>query len=107
MAFHKPASIAASYQWTKDTLALNLPKQQISAVFNISIWKDTIESIEYRHSRDFNTNQFANGVSAPGFENWPTFGTGRKAGSHRTDWRLFLKAGLRRIIHSQPNYPCY
>ncbi|CDZ76052.1 hypothetical protein BN59_00316 [Legionella massiliensis] len=79
MAFKKPASFAASYQWTKDTLALNLPKHRISGVFNISIWKDTVESLEYRHDVDYRTTQFANGISAPGFNNLPTFGTGRSA----------------------------
>ncbi|MBA2651340.1 MAG: LbtU family siderophore porin [Tatlockia sp.] len=77
MAFRKPSSIGVSYQWTKDSLALNLPKHQFSAVFNISIWKDTVESIEYRHSVDYRTNQFANGISAPDLVNDLTFGTGR------------------------------
>lgn len=79
MAFKKPASLAMSYQWSKDTLALNLPKHRISGVFNISIWKDTVESLEYRHDIDYRTTQFANGISAPGFTNLPTFGTGRSA----------------------------
>lgn len=79
MAFGKPASLAATYQWTKDSLALNLPKQQYGGVFNISIWKDTVESIEYRHSVDYRTTQFANGAAAPGQFNFTTFGTGRSA----------------------------
>ncbi|MBY0377803.1 MAG: LbtU family siderophore porin, partial [Gammaproteobacteria bacterium] len=79
MAFRKPASVAVSYQWSKDTLALNLPKHRFSGVFNISIWKDTIESLEYRHDVDFRTNQFGNGISAPGLVNEPTFGTGLSA----------------------------
>jgi hypothetical protein len=79
MAFRKPASLGASYQWSKDTLALNLPKHRFSGVFNISIWKDTVESLEYRHDVDYKRSQYANGVSAPGFINEPTFGTGRAA----------------------------
>lgn len=79
MAFRKPASLAVTYQWTKDSLALNLPKHQYGGVFNISIWRDTIESIEYRHSVDYRTTQFANGIAAPGLLNEPTFGTGRQA----------------------------
>ncbi|MBA3535240.1 MAG: LbtU family siderophore porin [Tatlockia sp.] len=79
MAFRKPASVAVTYQWTKDSLALNLPKHQYGGVFNISIWRDTIESIEYRHSVDYRTTQFANGIAAPGLINEPTFGSGRAA----------------------------
>lgn len=81
MAFTKPASLSAGYQWSKDSLALNLPQQRISGVFNISIWKDTIESIEYRHDRDYKANQFANGASAPGIINQNTIGTGQSSDS--------------------------
>lgn len=79
MAFCRPSSLALGYQWSKDTLALNLPKHRISGVFNISIWKDTIESLEYRHDIDFPANQFANGATAPGLVNLNTFGSGRSA----------------------------
>lgn len=76
MAFKRPSSVSFGYQWSKDTLALNLPKHRLSGVFNISIWKDTVESLEYRHDIDFNRNQFANGASAPGYINANTVGTG-------------------------------
>lgn len=79
-AFDKPASFALSYQWSRETLALNLPKNSVGAVFSISIWKDTVESIEYRYDKDFSSTQFANGASAPGQQpNLDTFGTGRSA----------------------------
>ncbi len=79
MAFKRPSSLSFGYQWSKDTLALNLPEHRLSGVFNISIWKDTVESLEYRHDIDFNKNQFANGASAPGFINANTVGTGGAA----------------------------
>ncbi len=75
-AFGKPASLAGSYQWTRDALALNLPEQRLSGVFNISIWKDTIESLEYRHDMDYGTYQFANGAAPPGVVNANTIGSG-------------------------------
>lgn len=81
MAFSKPASLALGYQWSKETLALNLPEHRVSGVFNISIWKDTVESLEYRHDIDFNTNQFANGAAPPGSVNQNTVGTGRSSDS--------------------------
>jgi hypothetical protein len=79
IAFNKPSSLALGYQWSKDTLALNLPQHRISGVFNISIWKDTVESLEYRHDIDFSANTFANGAPAPGLVNLNTVGTGKAA----------------------------
>ncbi|MFI4919453.1 MAG: LbtU family siderophore porin [Legionellales bacterium] len=78
-AFDRPSSIGFSYQWSKDALALNLPQQRFSGVFNISIWKDTVESIEYKHDLDYGTNQFANGAAPTGLVNATTIGTGRSA----------------------------
>lgn len=79
VAFDKPASLGAGYQWSKETLALNLPQQRISGVFNISIWKDTVESLEYRHDIDFSTTSFANGAAPPNVVNANTLGTGKTA----------------------------
>lgn len=79
MAFHKPASAAIGYQWSKEALALNLPAQRISGVFNISIWKDTVESLEYRHDIDYKANQYANGAAPTGVTNLSTVGTGSSA----------------------------
>ncbi|KTD22757.1 coiled-coil protein [Legionella lansingensis] len=81
MAFSKPASLALGYQWSKETLALNLPKRRISGVFNISLWKDTVESLEYRHDIDFSANNFANGAAPVGVLNQNTVGTGRSSDS--------------------------
>lgn len=79
IAFNRPSSVGVGYQWSKDALALNLPKQRILGVFNISIWKDTVESIEYRHDMDYKGNQFANGAAPIGFSNENTVGTGRSS----------------------------
>lgn len=79
MAFTKPASFALGYQWSRQTLALNLPQHRISGVFNISIWKDTVESIEYRHDIDYRSTQYANGAAPPNTINLNTIGTGHSA----------------------------
>lgn len=79
MAFDKPASIAAGYQWSRQALALNLPAQRLSGVFNISLWKDTVESLEYRHDIDYKRNQYANGASPANAMNVNTVGTGRSS----------------------------
>jgi len=78
-AFNRPSSIGVGYQWSKDALALNLPQQRLVGVFNISIWKDTVESLEYRHDIDYGLNQYANGAAPVGVVNETTFGTGRSA----------------------------
>ncbi len=74
--FDKPSTVGLGYQWSKETLALNLPQQRISGVFNISIWKDTVESLEYRHDINFNTTQYANGAAPIGQVNANTNGPG-------------------------------
>ncbi len=74
--FDKPASLGLGYQWSKETLALNMPQHRFSGVYNISIWKDTVESLEYRHDVDFGANQFANGAAPMGQTNANTVGTG-------------------------------
>ena len=75
-AFNRPSSVGVGYQWSKDALALNLPQQRLVGVFNISIWKDTVESIEYRHDIDYPYNQVGNGAAPNGVVNANTVGTG-------------------------------
>ena len=76
MSFNRPSSVGVSYQWSRETLALNLAAQRISGVYNISIWKDTVESLEYRHDYDFNRDQFATGAAPNNLMNQNTVGTG-------------------------------
>lgn len=76
-AFDRPSSFGVGYQWTKDALALNLPKHRVIGAFSISIWKDTVESIEYRRDEDYAPGTYANGAATPGFFNQNTLGTGR------------------------------
>lgn len=77
--FNRPSSLAGSWQWSKQALALNLPSQRAVFVYNISIWKDTVESLEYRHDWDYGTNEFANGIAPSGVTNANTVGTGQGA----------------------------
>ena len=78
-SFNKPATIALGFQWSKEALALRLPTRRFSALYNISIWKDTVESLEYRHDIDFGPHQFANGSAPTGSFNTNTIGTGQSA----------------------------
>jgi hypothetical protein len=79
MLFDRPSSVSTGYQWSRQTLALNIPEQRVNAAYNISIWKDTVETLEYRHDIDFNSRQFANGAAPPGGSNINTVGTNSAA----------------------------
>ena len=78
-SFERPSSVGLSWQWSTQALALNLPRQRINAVYNISIWKDTVESLEYRHDINYGQNSYANGAAPPGIVNENTLGTGSGA----------------------------
>lgn len=54
-------SIGVSYGRTWQALALNLPEQSYATFFNTSIWRDTQESIEYRHDGNYASGSSANG----------------------------------------------
>lgn len=79
MAFNRPSTLAAGYQWSKGSLALNLPAQRISGALSTSWWKDTVERIEYRHDIDYKRNLFANGAAPVGLSNQNTIATGRSS----------------------------
>ena len=51
----KPASIAFGYGRSGDALALNIPRERFMTALNISIWQDTIETLEYRHDTNYKT----------------------------------------------------
>lgn len=76
MTFHRPSGLSVGYQWTDELLALNVPRQRVIGTYNISIWKDTVESIEYRHDIDYGVNNYANGAAPEGSVNNNTLGTG-------------------------------
>lgn len=78
-SFNRPSSVGISWQWSEQALALNLPRQRANAVYNISIWKDTVESLEYRHDIDYGKSSYANGAAPPGSVNANTVGTGGSA----------------------------
>ncbi len=49
----KPSAFAIGYGRTYEALAFDFPKSRYSATFSINIWRDTIESIEYRHEENY------------------------------------------------------
>lgn len=61
---HKPATVAIGYGWTSQALALDLAQQRFSAVLNVSWWRDTVESLEFRHDINYSSSDYASGLGA-------------------------------------------
>lgn len=57
-----PSSFTLTYGRTSQALALNIPQQRYATVFAISLWKDTIESIEYRHDVNYGAGNIGGGT---------------------------------------------
>ena len=64
---NRPSSVALGYARTWQAFALNLPEERYSAAFNISIWKDTIASLEYRYDINYPSDTFGGGNGRFGF----------------------------------------
>lgn len=63
--FARPTAIAIGYGMTKDAMALQLPAQRYSTTLNTSIWKDTLQSLEFRHDVNYAASSFATGSTVP------------------------------------------
>lgn len=59
----KPLTLAFAYGQSWQALALNIPKNSYFLLLSTSLWKNTIESIEYRHDKDYSAT--ANGGTNP------------------------------------------
>lgn len=69
-------TLGVSYGHTWQALALNLPRNSYAAFASTSFWRDTVESIEYRHDNDYRTTNNASGSGSAIFS-----GTGRSRNS--------------------------
>ncbi len=63
--FDRPSAITVGYGQSKQALALLIPEQRFIAVYNISIWKDTVEAIEFRHDINYKYQDTATGNGIP------------------------------------------
>lgn len=65
--FPVPTSVTFGYGKTRDALALGMPVQRYSLVLNTSIWRNTLESLEFRHDMNYPSGMVASGsgVLAP------------------------------------------
>lgn len=59
--YNKPAAIAVGYAGSTEALALAIPRHRIAAAFSISIWRNTIQAIEFRRDITYSAGTQASG----------------------------------------------
>ena len=62
----RPTSVALAYECTGQALALRLPEKSLIATLNVSIWKNTIQSIEYRYDQNYKSHDVSGGQAVAG-----------------------------------------
>lgn len=60
----RPSTLGIGYSKTNQALALGLPLTRRSIVFNTSLWRNTLQSIELRRDRHYAASDVANGPIA-------------------------------------------
>lgn len=55
----KPSAFGIAYGKTSDALGLGLPSDRYSAVFNTSLWRNTLQAIEFRHENNYSKSSTA------------------------------------------------
>lgn len=82
----RPSAVIIGYDESKDALGLLIPKKRYIATVSTSIWKDTIEGLEFRHDIDYSAIDIAYGQSGLGFNSIK--GTGKSGNT------ITLQVGL-------------
>lgn len=57
----KPSNLALAYEQTWQALAMNLPKNSYLAVLSTSMWKNTVQMLEFRHDVNYPGTDTAGG----------------------------------------------
>jgi hypothetical protein len=65
-----PSTIAAGYGHSWEALGLNVPEQSANISIGSSLWKDTVEKIEYRHDWNYSAHDVATGKCMPAENDW-------------------------------------
>jgi outer membrane murein-binding lipoprotein Lpp len=59
--FTKPSTFAVGYDHSYQALGLNVPEQRIAAAINVSPWRNTLASLEFRHDMNYGGSDAASG----------------------------------------------
>jgi len=80
----RPTAVGVSYQKSNQALSLGIPLIRYSLVFNTSMWRNTLQSIEFRCDREYAASNTANG--AGGLASKPETGKIDKAVTAQFDY---------------------
>lgn len=58
---NRPTSVAVGYDHTRDALAIGVPLSRMSMTLNTSIWRETLQSLEFRHDINYAASSYASG----------------------------------------------
>lgn len=58
---NRPSSVAVGYDHSNQALAIGMPMARYFLVFNTSIWRNTLQSLELLHDRNYAASYTANG----------------------------------------------
>ena len=72
-----PMGLAAAYDRTHDSLALNIPKQQMGLTLSGVLWQETVLKLEYRHDRNYRSSDVATGAGVAFIPSAGTLGKSR------------------------------
>ncbi|MDA8562149.1 LbtU family siderophore porin [Gammaproteobacteria bacterium] len=64
--FENPTSIGASYQMSRDALAIGLPASRYSTTANTSFWKNTLQTVEFRRDVNYGVSDTSSGSMIQG-----------------------------------------
>jgi hypothetical protein len=62
----KPTSLSVGYGMSKDGLALGMAAQRYSLALNSSLWRNTLQSLEFRHDRNYAQSAASSGSGVAG-----------------------------------------
>lgn len=59
---NRPSSVAISYQKSNQALAMGIPLYRYAAVFRTSLFRNTLQGLEFRHDREYAASNTASGA---------------------------------------------